>query len=389
MTTDLPSADDEHFIDEVEHPAARQRSGLLSARQTVVPSWWSPSSRAALLDSMRFVRAGEGMTTGAHPEHDPGGGAAARPVRRSRPGSTGRGAPSTTPSAGTTARVVTSPEATYRLRSRGARAVGRRAARPRRDQQRPGRQRQRQPAGHPSSPAPATSPAQGAITIRTPTRQRPLRVLVTGDSLSTYVAEQMDQLDRTAAGLVRIKGVSTERDRPEQPELLQLAEGRPHGVAQVAPGVVIMVIGGNDGWNMTRPVGSRGPGRHRRLGRRVRPPGGRGHADVSRRWRPGGLLVRPADGPGQRLWNRCTARSTAPTAPGRGVGGRSAVRRPLSRDRRRRSLRGQGRRRWQPRPARAPARRGALELRRGSPAARPSSSSSRRSPGICVPAPWR
>ena len=36
--------------------------------------------------------------------------------------------------------------------------------------------------------------------------QHPLRVLVTGDSLSTYVAEQMDQLGH-GAGLVRIKGV--------------------------------------------------------------------------------------------------------------------------------------------------------------------------------------
>ena len=73
---------DEHYIDEVAHPAARQRSGLLTARQTVAVVVVALVT-AALLDSHALLRAGEGMTPGAHPEHHPGGGAAAGPVRRS------------------------------------------------------------------------------------------------------------------------------------------------------------------------------------------------------------------------------------------------------------------------------------------------------------------
>ena len=302
---------DEHYIDEVAHPAARQRSGLLTARQTVAVVVVALVT-AALLDSHALLRAGEGMTPG-HTRSTTL--AVAQPLDRfaestglNRPRSAFDDALGRDDSAGgvITGGVVPPPLPAVPEPSvdvlPGPGAISSSV---------PAASDSTSTAGHPSSPAPATSPAKGAIPIRTPTRQRPLQVLVTGDSLSTYVAEQMDQLAQ-GGGLVRIKGVWADGTGLSNPSFYNWQKAAASGVREVPPG------GRGDGHRRQRrlehdrPVGSRGPGRHRCLGRRVRPAGGRDHADVSRRWRSGGLLVRPANGQGQVCGTGCTARSTPP-----------------------------------------------------------------------------
>ena len=252
MTQTTERASDEHFIDEVQHPAARQRSGVLSARQTIIVVVVALIS-AALLDSHALVRAGEGMTPGRTRDTTL---AVAKPLDRFA-SSTGLNGPrrafddalrrddhgggdiaggdvppplsaSPDPSAGVLPGFA--PPTSGPLPSLTSSSPG-------------------------ASSAPSTAaPAAGAIALRQPTRKHPLRVLVTGDSLSTYVAEQMDQLGHDA-GLVRIKGVWADGTGLSNPSFYNWQKAASTGVRKYHPEIVVMVIGGNDGWNMTDPAG--------------------------------------------------------------------------------------------------------------------------------------
>src|SRR3954451_2682812 len=244
---------DEHYIDEVEHPAARQRTGLLSARQTVVVVVVALLT-AALLDSHAFVRAGEGMTPGRTRDTTL---AVAKPLDRFA-SSAGLNGPRNAfddalgrdDSGGG---VITGGDVPPPLADSSGPSVGVLPPAPRPSSSSVPSAAPSSP-GHSSSPAPAAPQAAGAVALRQPTRQRPLRVLVTGDSLSTYVAEQMDQLAR-GAGLVRIKGVWADGTGLSNPSFYNWQKAAASGVRKYHPEIVVMVIGGNDGWNMTDPSG--------------------------------------------------------------------------------------------------------------------------------------
>jgi hypothetical protein len=235
------------FIDEVAHPATRVRAGLLTARETVAVVVVALLT-GMLLDSHALVRAGEGMSPGrtrtvtltvARPldrlarsvgldrprrgfdaslgRHDSGGGAI---VGADVPPPIPQSTSDPSPRAGHPPAV-------------------------------PG------PSGHASHPAPAPPVSgDGSVHLRVPTRNHPLRVLVTGDSLSTYVAEQMDQLSHNA-GLLRIKGVSADGTGLSNPSYYNWQKAASIGLHGYHPEVVVMVIGGNDGWNMASPSGRR------------------------------------------------------------------------------------------------------------------------------------
>ena len=250
MTQTSERASDEHFIDEVQHPAARQRSGVLSARQTIVVVVVALIS-AALLDSHAFVRAGEGMTPGRTRDTTL---AVAKPLDRFA-SSTGLNGPRHAfdgalrrddhgggdIAGGDVPPLLSSPDPSaaalpdFGLPSSGPLPTGASSS------------------GASGSPS-AVAPIAGAIAIRQPTRQHPLRVLVTGDSLSTYVAEQMDQLGH-GAGLVRIKGVWADGTGLSNPSFYNWQKAARSGVRKYHPEIVVMVIGGNDGWNMKDPSG--------------------------------------------------------------------------------------------------------------------------------------
>ncbi|HTY72019.1 MAG TPA: DUF459 domain-containing protein, partial [Actinomycetes bacterium] len=92
--------------------------------------------------------------------------------------------------------------------------------------------------------------------LRVPTRSRPLRVLVTGDSLSTYVADDIDQLAQ-ARGLLSVTGISADGTGLTNPAFYNWQKQARAQVRAHHPEVVVMVIGGNDGWGMTSPSGQR------------------------------------------------------------------------------------------------------------------------------------
>jgi uncharacterized protein len=109
----------------------------------------------------------------------------------------------------------------------------------------------------PVDPGPASSPARPAapqreVTLRTPTKAHPLRVLVTGDSLATYVGMQLTNITNEA-GLVEVSLVDRNGTGLTNPSLFNWQKAARTDVTRQHPDVVIMVIGGNDGWPMDTP----------------------------------------------------------------------------------------------------------------------------------------
>jgi len=113
----------------------------------------------------------------------------------------------------------------------------------------------------PAAPAPVETPvAAPAVTLdppagRVPTAAKPLRVLVTGDSLSTYVGDSMKSLT-SDAGLVDMTQVWFNGSGLSNPKFLNWEAKAAELTAKYKPEVVIMLIGGNDGWNMGAPGAS-------------------------------------------------------------------------------------------------------------------------------------
>ncbi len=101
------------------------------------------------------------------------------------------------------------------------------------------------------APAVTTDPPAG----RVPTPAAPLRVLVTGDSLSTFVGDSLKSLTADA-GLVDVTQVWFNGSGLSNPKFLNWEAKAAELMVENKPEVVIMLIGGNDGWNMGAPGAS-------------------------------------------------------------------------------------------------------------------------------------
>jgi hypothetical protein len=120
-----------------------------------------------------------------------------------------------------------------------------------------------QPSGSSSASKPQSSQASpplvigdGTVQLRQPTPADPLKVLVVGDSLSTYVAVQMDQLSHRA-GLLQIKGDHADGTGLANPAFYNWQKEAGLESQAHHPEVVVMVIGGNERMNMKTPSGQR------------------------------------------------------------------------------------------------------------------------------------
>jgi hypothetical protein len=86
-------------------------------------------------------------------------------------------------------------------------------------------------------------------TWRQPTTAKPLQVLVTGDSESQFVGEQMAELDR--AGLLNVTTVARNGTGLTNPNFFNWELNAKQEMADRDPDAVVMVLGGNDGFNVT------------------------------------------------------------------------------------------------------------------------------------------
>lgn len=240
MAVDLTPREEaaERYIDEVEHPAAHAgRSGTLSARG-VVALVAVALTTATLLNSQGLVRAGESMQPGVTRTLTL---AVARPVdamaqrfglggpQRALDSALGHEdlsggeieddsipvvvvPPETSSPTGVTAPVSTTPDPV----------------------------------------APSTTPDR----LRVPTKAHPLQVLVTGDSLATYVGLQLTNLTEDA-GLVHVSLIDRNGTGLSNPSFFNWQKAARTDVAKKDPDVVFMIMGGNDGWPMDTPSGDR------------------------------------------------------------------------------------------------------------------------------------
>jgi uncharacterized protein len=83
---------------------------------------------------------------------------------------------------------------------------------------------------------------------RQPTPTRPLNVLVTGDSESQFVGEQMAELDR--AGLLNVTTVARNGTGLTNPNFFNWELNAGQEMSDRNPDAVVMVLGGNDGFNV-------------------------------------------------------------------------------------------------------------------------------------------
>jgi hypothetical protein len=98
----------------------------------------------------------------------------------------------------------------------------------------------------PSSQAP--QPAPVAASVRHATAADPLRVLVTGDSLSDFDGQQLAKL-LAAEGLpARLRNEPRNGTGLTQPTMFDWADEAATDAAGYDPDVVVMVLGANDGW---------------------------------------------------------------------------------------------------------------------------------------------
>jgi lysophospholipase L1-like esterase len=90
--------------------------------------------------------------------------------------------------------------------------------------------------------------ARAEIGYPQPTVRRPLDVLVTGDSQATYVGERLT--DVAPEGLLRAVVVPRNSTGLTRPEFFNWELNARQEIADLRPDAVVMVIGGNDGFNM-------------------------------------------------------------------------------------------------------------------------------------------
>lgn len=109
------------------------------------------------------------------------------------------------------------------------------------------------PAPTPSKTAAARTPQPiGLPPLRTPTAVKPLRVLITGDSLSQYLGQQFIQLtahSKKVVGKIAVRnGTGLAR-----PDIFDWAKGARTAVSQARPDVVIVALGANDDQGIALP----------------------------------------------------------------------------------------------------------------------------------------
>jgi uncharacterized protein len=92
---------------------------------------------------------------------------------------------------------------------------------------------------------------------RQPTRDDPLRVLVTGDSQAEFVGQRM--LDAAPDGLLRVDVVARNGTGLTRPEFFNWEVNAKQEIADRHPDAVVMVMGGNDGFNVVVDGRSYGP----------------------------------------------------------------------------------------------------------------------------------
>ena len=108
--------------------------------------------------------------------------------------------------------------------------------------------------------APRRSSAAGHAArrqFRQPTPDDPLRVLVTGDSQAEFVGQRM--LDVAPDGLLRVDVVARNGTGLTRPEFFNWEVNAKQEIADRRPDAVVMVMGGNDGFNVTVDGSSYGP----------------------------------------------------------------------------------------------------------------------------------
>ena len=111
--------------------------------------------------------------------------------------------------------------------------------------------------------------------FRQPTPARPLRVLVTGDSQAEFVGQRL--VDVAPPGLIRTDVVARNSTGLTRPDFFNWEVNARQEVAARKPDAVVMLMGGNDGFNVDG--GRRGlRAAHARVGDRVRAPDGGGDA---------------------------------------------------------------------------------------------------------------
>jgi hypothetical protein len=92
---------------------------------------------------------------------------------------------------------------------------------------------------------------------RTPTRQRPLEVLVTGDSEASFVGERL--VDQGPAQLLDVETVARNGTGLTNPAFFNWEVNARQEVEARDPDAVVMAIGGNDGFNLESGGELRGP----------------------------------------------------------------------------------------------------------------------------------
>ena len=220
----------ERFIDAVEHPAARSgQDGTLSAGR-VVALVVVALLTATLLNSKGLVQAGEGMQPGVTRTMTL---ALARPVDRFAQ-SIGLAAPRDALAAALGQEDLSGGEILDDDLPAIVVPVD------------PGAQERFRPS----------APPQREVTLRAPTRADPLRVLVTGDSLATYVGLQLTTIT-DGEGLVSVSMLDRNGTGLTNPSFFNWQKAARTDMAKRDPEVVIMIIGGNDGWPMDTPGGDR------------------------------------------------------------------------------------------------------------------------------------
>lgn len=113
----------------------------------------------------------------------------------------------------------------------------------------------RRRAAAPAPPAPAPPPApEASIPAPSypgprPTRDHPLNLLVTGDSLSAYVGQQVERLT-APSGLVRVTTRSYVGSGLTVPGNVSWPRTAEQEVSELHPGAVVVLLGANDGYNL-------------------------------------------------------------------------------------------------------------------------------------------
>ena len=100
----------------------------------------------------------------------------------------------------------------------------------------------------PSQAGPEPHPAPVGAAVRHATADDPLRILVTGDSLSDFDGQQRARQVASAHLPAKVRVQARNGTGLTQPSVFDWADEAAQDAATFAPDVVVMVLGANDGW---------------------------------------------------------------------------------------------------------------------------------------------